>query len=306
MAGRIPVIAGCTASGKTMAAMEIASRFPGVEIVSADSRQFYRGMDIGTAKPLPTELARVPHHMVNIADPDVLLSAGWFAGEAMKIIEDILKRGGIPLVVGGSALYIMSLAGLLDDLPPRNDRIRNALAALEDEVPGTLHRFLSMADGIEAAAVGPSDRVRLLRSLEIAILSGERPSDLKGGGKPDDRFVFALLETDSHILKERIRRRTAGMIENGLVQEVEKLLASGYTREPVLGATIGYGEILDHLQGRSTLEEAGEAISANTWRYARRQRNMFRRLPGAVRVPCEPGRIAEVLFKERISHGKRH
>lgn len=303
MEGRIPVIAGCTASGKSSAAMEIASALPGVEIVSADSRQFYRGMDIGTAKPLPGELERVPHHMVNIADPDVLLSAGWYAGRAMEVIEDILNRGGTPLVVGGSALYIMSLAGLLDDLPPRNDSVRNTLGALEDQVPGALHRLLAMVDEAEAETVGRFDRVRLLRSLEIAIISGERPSALKGGGNPDGRFRFALLDTEGDVLKERIRRRTAVMMENGLVEEVKGLLDAGYEREPVLGATIGYAEVLDHIQGKTTLEEAREAISTNTWRYARRQRNMFRRLPGAVRVPRDTERITEVLFKERISHG---
>jgi len=299
----IPVIAGCTASGKTLAALHIASRFPGTEIISADSRQFYRGMNIGTAKPSVTEMAGIPHHMIDIANPDVLLSAGFFAQEAMKVIDGIFLRGGIPLVVGGSALYIMSLAGLVDDLPKRSDALRTALNTIEDQVPGSLHRLLACMDPLEAGSVSITDRVRLVRSLEIGIQSGSPPSSLKTGGSPDGRFRVAVIETDGSILRRRIAERTGKMLERGLVNEVRELLGAGYRNDPVLGATIGYAEIIEHLNGRCTLEEAADRISVNTWRYARRQRNMFRRLPGAVKVDSDPDRIAEVLFKERISHG---
>lgn len=303
MEGSIPVIAGCTASGKTASAIHLASVFPHIEIVSADSRQFYRGMDIGTAKPLREELALVPHHMIDVAEPDALLSAGWFAVAAMEVIENILSRGRIPLVVGGSALYIMSLAGLMDDLPQRNDGIREALETIEEEVPGALHRILRALDSTEADRIGPSDRIRLVRSMEIALQSGELPSSLKKGGEPDPRFRFAVLEAGNAELRERIEGRTRAMIDSGLVDEVSGLLDRGVPEEPVLAATIGYSEIIDHLRGRCTLEEAAGRISANTWRYARRQRNMFRRLPGAMRVPGDPDRLAEVLFGERISNG---
>lgn len=303
MEGSIPVIAGCTASGKTAAALELARAFPGVEIVSADSRQFYRGMDIGTAKPSREELDLVPHHMIDIADPDVLLSAGWFAGAAMDVIVRILERGRTPLVVGGSALYIMSLAGLLDELPERNDLVREALGTLEEQTPGALHRILSALDPVEAGRVAPTDRIRMIRSLEIALQSGGVPSVLKKGGEPDPRFRFAVLEAGNDELRGRIEDRTRRMVEAGLVEEVRRLLQRGVPREPVLTATIGYSETIDHLDGRFSLEETVEKISVNTWRYARRQRNMFRRLPGAVRASGDPDRLAEVLFGERISHG---
>lgn len=281
----------------------MARKYSGIEIVSADSRQLYRGMDIGTAKPSREELAEVPHHMINVADPDVLLSAGWYAEVAMEIIEKILRRGGIPLVVGGSALYVMSLAGLVDELPARNDKLREALGTIEDEAPGTLHRILCTLDSIEASAIGSADRVRLLRSLEIAIQSGVQPSTLKTGGKPDPRFRFAVMETDNVELRRRIDKRTSEMFAAGLVHEVETLLAAGFGEEPVMSATIGYSEILAYLRGHCTLEEAQENVVTNTWKYARRQRNMFRRLPGAVNVPSNPDRLTEVLFKERISNG---
>ncbi len=301
--GSIPVIAGCTATGKTSAALEMARRFPGTEIVSADSRQFYRGMDIGTAKPSSEELGTVPHHMINVADPDALLSAGWYAAEASRIINEILCRGGTPLVVGGSALYIMSLAGLFDELPERNDKIREALKDLEDQVPGSLHRILSGIDTDEAERIGASDTVRLVRSIEIGLLSGEKPSHLKRGGTPDRRFRFVVLDLDGETLRSRIERRSAEMIRDGLKNEVQALLDKGYRREPVLGATIGYAEMMDHIQGLCTVEEAESRIAVNTWRYARRQRNMFRRLPGAVYTGNSPDRIADILFRERIANG---
>lgn len=303
MEGSIPVIGGCTACGKTAAAIGLASLFPNIEIVSADSRQFYRGMNIGTAKPTEDELSRVRHHMISVAEPYELLSAGWYAKAAMEVIEDVLDRGGIPLVVGGSALYIMSLAGLMDQLPERNGEIRQALETLENQAPGALHRILGAIDATEAERIGETDRVRLVRSLEIALLSHEIPSVLKKGGAGDPRFRFVILEAGNTELRSRIEQRTGSMINSGLVNEVRGLLERGIPEEPVLSATIGYSEIIDHLRGLCSLDEATRRITVNTWRYARRQRNMFRRLPGAVRAPGDPDRLAEVLFGERISNG---
>lgn len=304
MEGSIPVIAGCTATGKTACALELAEAYSSIEIVSADSRQFYRGMDIGTAKPSRSELDRVPHHMIDIAEPDRLLSAGWFREQAMKVIEDILSRGGIPLVVGGTALYIMHLAGLSDPLPERNEILREALKQVEEEIPGSLHRLLNALDPQEGGKIHETDSVRLVRSLEIALLSGERPSCLKTGGMADSRFRFAVIEVDNTLLRERIAKRTRAMIEKGLVEEVRGLLERGVPEMPVLGATIGYAEILDHIAGKTGLQEASDRIFANTWKYARRQRNMLRRLPGAVRIPGTAEAAAEALFGERISNGQ--
>ncbi len=302
---RIPVIAGCTAVGKTAAAFYIAERRGNVEIISADSRQLYRGMNIGTAKPSTDELKRFPHHMIDVADPDDLLSANWFAEKAIEIIEDILKRGSIPLVVGGSGLYVMSLAGLLDSLPHRNDSIRNSLISLEDTVPGSLHRLLEGLDEKEAGRTGISDRVRLVRALEIALLSGNKPSVLKKGGTPDKRFRFVFIEKDNTVLREGIKRRTSAMLKDGLLEEVKGLVEKGFTRQPVLGATIGYSELLDHLEGLCSLEDAQSAIETHTWQYARKQRNMFRRLPGVISVSSDPIQVEAALFGERRNDGSR-
>ncbi len=283
MAGEaVPVLVGCTASGKSMAAMDFALRHPGVEIVSGDSRQLYRGMDIGTAKPGARDRALVPHHLLDVADPDTILSAGWFAETACRTVSSIIERGGRPLVVGGSALYLMAMAGMTDSLPGRNDGLRSALEMLEQSVPGSLHRILSTLD--PESRVAPSDRVRLLRALEICLESGERASDLRRGGSFSGSFRFVMLDAGSGALRPRIDRRVDEMVQQGLVDEVRGLLARGFGREPVLGNTIGYREILDHLEGRLPLEEAVRAVKVNTWRYARRQRNMFKRLPGLLRA----------------------
>lgn len=295
---RIPVITGCTASGKTAAAFFIAEHWPNVEIINADSRQIYRGMDIGTAKPTEEELNSFPHHMIDVVDPDFLVSAMWYAERAMSIIESVLARGAIPLVVGGSGLYIMSLAGLLDALPPRNDVLRNSLLSLENTAPGSLHRLLEGLDEKEAARTGNTDRVRLVRALEIALLSGEKPSVLKRGGNPDKRFRFVFIEKDNTVLREGIKKRTSIMLSSGLLDEVRNLLDKGYSRDPVLGATIGYSELIDHLDGLCSLEEAREAIETHTWQYARKQRNMFRRLPDVIPVCSNPVKVADALFGE--------
>lgn len=296
MEGSIPVITGCTAAGKTAAAFYIAERRVGVEIVSADSRQLYRGMNIGTAKPTLDELNRFPHHMIDVADPDTLLSAKWFAEKAMKIIEEILDRGCIPLVVGGSGLYVMSLAGLLDPLPTRNDDLRNSLLSLENTVPGSLHRLLNGLDEKEASRTGASDKVRLVRAIEIALLSGEKPSSLKLGGNPDKRFRFVFIEKDNTALREDIRKRTSSMFSSGLPEEVRSLINAGYKRNPVLGATIGYSELIDHMEGLCSLQEAQKAVETHTWQYARKQRNLFRRLPGVTSVSGDPVQIETALL----------
>ncbi|MCK5841210.1 MAG: tRNA (adenosine(37)-N6)-dimethylallyltransferase MiaA [Candidatus Sabulitectum sp.] len=296
MEGRIPVITGCTAAGKTAAAFYIAEHWGNVEIVSADSRQLYRGMNIGTAKPSIDELKKFPHHMIDVADPDTLLSAKWFAEKAMKIIEEILERGCIPLVVGGSGLYVMSLAGLLDPLPARNDDLRGSLLSLENTVPGSLHRLLGGLDRKEAAHTGVADKVRLVRAIEIALLSGEKPSSLKLGGNPDKRFKFVFIEKDNTVLREGIRRRTSNMFSSGLPGEVESLLKAGYNRHPVLGVTIGYSELIDHMEGLCSLQEAQSAVETHTWQYARKQRNLFRRLPGVISVSGDPVKVETALL----------
>lgn len=301
MAGdRIPVLVGCTASGKSAAAMAFALRSPGVEIVNCDSRQLYRGMDIGTAKPCAEDRAMVPHHLLDVADPDTLLSAGWYAVKARQTLKKILKGGGRPLVVGGSALYLMALAGMTDPLPSRNDDLRTALTGLEKSSPGALYRILGSLD--PENSVAPTDTVRLLRALEICLESGSSATELRQGGNVSDAFVFVMLESEPVDLRTRIDERVDLMLQNRLRAEVEGLSLAGYGREPVLGHTIGYREMLDHMDGLCSLDEAVTAMKTNTWRYARRQRNMFKRLPGLLRAGSPEE--AAALLDGRGANGK--
>ncbi len=256
-----------------------------LEVVSADSRQAYRLMDIGTSKPSPEDRSRVPHHLLDVVDPDEIFSAGRFADLAEHAIHDILSRGVTPLVVGGSGLYLMALTGSLDDLPSRSDRIRCVLEKIEIDSPGFLHRFLSELDCSLAERTGTGDRVRLLRALEIILQSGFPASLLRrGGGRTDtSRFRVVILEIEPLTLRSRIRTRTAEMFESGLLDEVKGLLERGYGRDSILGRTIGYAEVLDYLEGSVSLDEVMTNVEVNTWRLARRQRNMFRRLQNPVR-----------------------
>ena len=305
MEGRtIPVLAGCTASGKSAAAMSLADGWD-FEIVNADSRQIYRGMDIGTAKPATGETGRVRHHLYDIADPDETFSAGRYCRLARDTAKRIFESGSSPLLVGGSGLYIMAFTGSLDELPGRDDRMRAVLSEIEGESPGALHGFLSVLDGETASATAPTDVVRLVRALEIILRSGSRASDLRAGGAGHGNgFRIVVVETEGGELRRRIGKRTAEMFDRGLVEEVKGLASRGYGRDSVLGSTIGYREVLDYLDGRVTLERAREAVEVNTWRLARRQRNMFRRLRGA--VPWngpDTGELGEMLFGNGFRRG---
>jgi len=303
LAGRgLPVLVGCTAAGKSDVAMTAALKNSAVEIVNGDSRQLYRGMDIGTAKPGPRERGMVTHHLLDVADPDILLSAGWYAREAGRIIDGILEMGGLPLVVGGSALYLMALAGMIDPLPPRNDRLRAVLADLEDGSSGQLFRMLLSIDPESAATISPSDRVRLIRALEICLESGAKASSLRRGGTRRGDFRFIMLEADLETLRRRIDHRVDEMMSHGLYEEVSGLVKMGFRREPVLGHTIGYAELLDCMEGRRTRTEAVRDIKTNTWRYARRQRNMFQRLPELARAAT--AEVAAELIDWRGANGQ--
>ncbi|MFO7950344.1 MAG: tRNA (adenosine(37)-N6)-dimethylallyltransferase MiaA [Candidatus Fermentibacteraceae bacterium] len=276
----LPAIVGCTASGKTAMALALAERWP-IEVISADSRQIYRGMDIGTAKPDATERNALPHHLIDVADPDEYYSAGRFAREALERADSIGSSGSRPLVVGGTGLYMIALAGGLDDLPVRNDRIRRGLRAAEEGSPGFMRRALLRLDPERAEQIDGADLVRHVRALEIVLQSGRTLSELRGRSEgPGTELRAAGLRVAPAELKRRIAARTAKMLQAGLVDEVRGLMDAGYGRDSALGRTIGYAEIIDHLEGMIDLNEAVARIETNTWRLARRQRNIFRRLPG--------------------------
>ncbi len=283
---RLLVLSGPTASGKTEVAVSLARIFP-LEIVNADSMQVYRGMDIGTAKPSPAVQAEIPHHLVDVADPDERYSAGRFVSDAEAAIRAIRERGRVPLVSGGTGMYIRALLKGLDPLPS-DPVVRERLSGRWKQDGGkTLYDELRRVDPASAARIHPSDRVRVVRALEVAEMTGGPASARKGSWTAENsryRVLFLVLAIDRAELYRRIDRRVDAMIQAGLVREVKGLLARGYGRGlPSMGA-LGYRHVLSHLLDRVPMEEAVARMKRDTRRFAKRQITWLSGEAGAVRL----------------------
>lgn len=297
---RIPVLVGCTASGKTGLLLDLGRRRE-LEVIMADSRQVYRGMDIGTAKPSAAETGLVPHHLIDCIDPGQEFSAGEFARRAQELIPMIRSSGRVPVVSGGTALYVMALIGSLDPMPGRCPGVREGLETIESEHPGSLYALLERLDPAIAEGISPSDMVRQIRSIEIYALTGRPPSSLRKGGDPGRRELFRIvgIRVPGDELRRRIEERTGEMLRNGLIEEVRSLMKAGWGRDSALGRTIGYAEVIDFLdRGEGTMDDLRESICVSTWRFARRQRNMFRRIPDITWLDSDPACVEECLFEE--------
>ena len=275
-----PVLTGPTAVGKTALSVRLAERL-GAEIVSADSRQVYRELTVGTAKPEADVLARVPHHFIDELDLGEPFSAGAFAEGAEARIREILERGRVPLVVGGSTLYLHALLHGLADVPPVPAEVRTAVEGrLEREGAGALYRELERVDAASAQAMDPTKTQRLVRALEVYHGTGRPLSFYHRVQRPPPfRYRVYVLHRDRAALYERIGRRVDAMLEAGLIGEVRGLLARG--ADPATNAlrTIGYREAIAFLQGRIPQAEMVRLIKRNTRRYAKRQLTWFRRFP---------------------------
>ena len=260
---------GPTASGKHEIAIHLAERL-GAEIISVDSMKVYRGMDIGTAKPGREVLARVPHHLVDICEPSETYSAGRFVRDAAEARRGIESRGKRALFVGGTSLYYKAYRYGMFEGPPADPVLRDELIA---EGPAALHAELSRVDPAAAKRIHPNDLKRLVRAVEVFRKTGERISARQSQfDRPKgEAKVFILRSGD---LASRVERRVRRMIEAGLVHEVRKLLARPWSKEG--RAAVGYREIVDHLEGRSTLEEAEREIVRDTMRFTRRQATWFK------------------------------
>jgi tRNA dimethylallyltransferase len=288
MAERALVLTGPTASGKTALGVEVAERIGG-EIISADSRQVYRGMDIGTAKATTEERARVPHHGLDLVPPDVRYSAGRFARDARGWIADIRARGRVPMLVGGTGFFLRALTRPLFREPPLDAERRSTLGAHLEALPDArLRDWLAALDPVGARRLRTGGgRQRVLRALEVVILTGRPLHWWHQAGTPEEAPLDAVtfvLDLPRAMLYDRIDRRVAAMVEAGLVDEVRDLLRQGYSpAAPGLSAT-GYPETVAALDGRSDMEEAMDRIRRATRRYARRQITWFRHQlpPGAV------------------------
>ncbi len=275
-----PIIAliGPTGVGKTALSLTLAERLDG-EIVSADSRQLYRPLTIGTAKPTVDELASVPHHFINELDLAEPFSAGRFAAAANDRIDAILDRGCTPLVVGGSTLYIEALLHGLAEIPPTSAATREQLMArLREEGPKPLFEELQAVDPTSAATMDPTKSQRIVRALEVYSDTGRPLSHFhEARPRPRHRFRPIVLTRPRAELYDRINRRVDTMLDAGLIEENRALMEAGVAAEITPLRTIGYREPMAYLRGEVSYETMVERLKQNSRRYAKRQLTWFRR-----------------------------
>jgi tRNA dimethylallyltransferase len=278
------VLLGPTASGKSALAMALAARFP-LEIVSVDSGQVYRGMDIGTAKPSRAERARVPHHLIDLLDPTDSYSAGRFREDAMRAVSDILARRRIPLLVGGTMLYYRALAQGIDTLPQAEPGLRAQIdaRAARHGWPA-LHADLARVDPVTAARLAPNDAQRIQRALEVWELSGKPMSALQTGargGLPFALHAFALVPGDRAALHRRIAERFDRMLKDGLLEELRALRMRHVLHAALPSMRcVGYRQAWACLEGEYGEAELREKGIAATRQLAKRQLTWLRSLPG--------------------------
>ncbi|MCL1926583.1 MAG: tRNA (adenosine(37)-N6)-dimethylallyltransferase MiaA [Syntrophorhabdaceae bacterium] len=286
---RIVVLSGPTASGKTGLALELSREF-GMEIVSADSMQVYRRFDIGTAKPTREEREGVPHHLIDVADPDEPYNVGKYVEEAETAIAGIVSRGKTPLVVGGTGMYLRALLRGLDPMPS-DPAVRAALdRSWEEEGGDILYAELSRVDPETASRVHPSDRHRVVRALEIAAIGGIPAGRARSSwacASKKYESLFLVLWPYREELYRNIEARTERMFQAGLVNEVSELLEAGYDRELKPMRSLGYRQAAAHLLDALPLTEAVESTKRDTRRYAKRQLTWLSAEPESIRIAPE-------------------
>ena len=279
-------VVGPTACGKTKMGVSLARRFNG-EVVSVDSMQLYRGMTVGTAAPTPDEMEGIPHHMVAVADPRESWSAARYAAEADKCVQDILRRGKRPVLVGGTGLYITSLLNGMAFAPEKTDpAIRARLQARADAGDGAaLYAELQRIDPDYAAQVHPNNLPRVIRALELFEATGRRMSDQRREARPAeapyDALCLCLTCRDRAALYSRIDRRVDGMVENGVLDEARRVYDHRDAYRTAAQA-IGYKEFFPYFEGTASLTECTERLKQATRNYAKRQLTWFRRQNDAV------------------------
>ena len=292
------VIVGATASGKSVLAMELARRRPGVELVSMDSMALYRGMDVGTTAPTAAERAEVPHHLVDLVDPTEDFTVSEFQVAARRALDDMEGRGARAVLVGGTGLHVRAVVDDLE-IPGRYDEVREALDA-DDDTPG-LHTRLAGLDPVAAGRMEPTNRRRVVRALEVTLGSG-RPFSSFGPGLeayPATPFTQVGLRVDREVLDRRIADRYRHQLEDGFLDEVRWLAALDGGPSRSAAQALGYSELLAHLRGECTLADAIADAVAATRRFARRQERWFRRDPRIewFDVGADPLKVLEAVLE---------
>lgn len=277
MIPKIVAVVGPTASGKTALGIALAKKFDG-EIVSADSRQIYCGMDIGTGKPTTAEMDGIPHHLINIKNPNEEYTVADYKSDATAVINDTLSRGKLPILVGGTGLYLRSVVENLDVPKVKADPALRA--TLESEIArdgiATVFKKLLTLDPDAEGVVDPQNPRRVIRALEVAMTTGEPFTAQRKKQPPLFDTLTLGIDLSPELLRTRIDARIDRMMHDGLVEEVVSLIKKYGVDAPALNA-IGYREIINHLDGKLSLNDAIAAIKMNTWHYAKRQITWFKK-----------------------------
>jgi tRNA dimethylallyltransferase len=311
-AGRGPatiLILGPTAVGKSALALALAHHLD-LEIVNADALQVYRGLNIGTSKPSPDDRALVPHHLIDILDPDEPFSAGDFRRRALPVIADIRRRGKTPVVVGGSGFYLRTLVDGISPIPPIPEAQRRTVRALwQAEGLESVRRRLRELDPESSERIAAGDTQRTLRALEVVLATGRGLADWwasERAGEPLEVGAKLGLTLPRALLYDRISRRVERMAEAGWVQEVADLLAAGWAPISPAFQAIGYRQVVHHLRGELSLDQALGNIARETRRFAKRQLTWFRKEPAVDWIEAEPraGQLSAAL--SRIGRGRKN
>lgn len=305
---RVLVILGPTATGKSHCAIEIAKKFHG-EIISGDSMLVYRDMNIGTAKPTAAELAAVPHHLVNILPPEASFSVVDFKEQAQRLITEINQRGHLPIIAGGTGLYIKALLEdyAFNSVSEDNELRQRLTREAQEQGPEALHKRLAELDSEAAERIHPHNVRRVVRALEAA-LNGEQVNQYGASESPYDALVVGL-EMERGALYERINRRVDIMLEQGLEQEVRELLSRGLSPHCQSMQSIGYRQMVWYLQGTMNYEQAVEKLKQATRNFAKRQITWYKKMPyikwlELAAIPDYTNvveRICEMLVEKEIS-----
>jgi len=281
----LPLVAivGPTASGKSTLGVNLAERLGG-EVVACDSTQLYRGFDIGTAKPSPSERRGIPHHLMDVLSPKEEATAGGYRQLALSVLDGLRQRKRLPIFTAGTGLYLRALLEGLADVPQRSEELRERLRASIAEHPsGHLHRILKRLDPEAARKIAPADEQKVIRAVEVCVLTRKPVSEVLRAGRTPLEAWHVLkvgLMPPREMLNERIRDRIDAMLERGWMREVQALLGHGLSEDSKPFDFIGYRELRAVLRGETRLEGAREAIQQATRRYAKRQLTWFRREQG--------------------------
>lgn len=307
---KIGAVVGCTASGKTSLAIELARRLDG-EIICCDSMQIYKGMDIGTAKPTPEERAAVPHHLFDICSPEQTYSCADFVRDATAAVEEISSRGKLPVFCGGTGLYLdRFLRGGNSDEAQSDENLRRELEAfVREHGVDALHDRLRELDPESADAIHKNNVKRVIRAIEICMLSGRKKSEIdRENSALTERYDYTVIYpfyNDREILYGRINRRVDMMIEDGLVEETRRLLEGGvFEKSQTASQAIGYKEIIPYIRGEASLLDCVELLKTATRKYAKRQMTWFNSKSYAQKIDMDEGGTLKT-FEDIVNISKK-